>query len=195
MNPADFLFTFLGTLTGGLITDMQTLLLAFVAIGFLNFGAQILIGKLESAASSRSLGQAQTFFELRNTSEKGSFTYEYYNSMYRAEMSKALSYRQKPGRSFGADVYMVGGSSGSSEESNFLNGSLHADLDALNADFQSKSQVFSNSLSKEPSLEEAFPELIDNSSPPADFGPPPEYYDSMPEYSGPPPDDEYYGPY
>jgi len=99
MNPADFLFVFLGKLTGGFVTDTQTLLLAFVLLGFLKFGAEILIEKLQGAAirhkTFNAFHAAQDLRSLRNSSQKGSFEYEYYNAMYRAKFSSAVGMASK----------------------------------------------------------------------------------------------------
>lgn len=176
ISPTDFLFTFLSTLTGGLITDLQTLLLGFVLIGFIVFGGQLIIGKLESTLASRTLGNAESYFELRNASGKGTFQYEYYNTLYHSEMSKALSTRQKLGGTF-ADSYIGLPASSQSEKSS----SSSLSMDGFDTEFDALESEGS-------SLEELFPELAESS--PARYAD-----DPGPEYYGPPPEDEYYGPY
>ncbi len=130
---------------------------------------------MESAAASRALGNAQNYFDMRNASEKGSFSYEYYNSMYQSEIRKTFAYKKKVGEGF-VDSYTPPVKSPEK---------INIDLD-----FDSESLASSGYIGFD-----VHPDAHDNSVPPADFGPPPEYYNSMPEYYGPPPEDEYYGPY
>jgi len=162
--PADFLFTILGQLTGGFVTDIQTLLAAFVVLGFLKFGAEILIEKLQGAASSRFFGKAQTFYELRNASAKGSMEYDYYNAMYRSNLNQSLAFRQKSGGDVGN--FYIG--LGSTSNENTSSGSTSSFQGGHDTEFDSLA-------AQGDSLEDLFPEL--QSSGPAAYDDDPGYSD------------------
>lgn len=108
----NFLFDLLGQLTGGLVTDIKTMLAGMLVIGFTAMGADILIEKLggkikqhkESMIfaqnvfdSSKSFSEARSYRSLRDSSEEGSFDYDYYNSLYRAKLNESVSLSVKTG--------------------------------------------------------------------------------------------------
>jgi hypothetical protein len=122
----NFLFDLLSQLTGGLVTDIKTMLAAMVVIGFTAMGADVLIEKLggklkqhkESMIfaqnvfdSSKSFSAARSYRSLRDTSEEGSFDYDYYNSLYRAKLNESVSLSVKTGEpmSSGASLFDDGG--------------------------------------------------------------------------------------
>ena len=122
----NFLFDLASQLTGGFVTDIKTMLAAMLVIGFTAMGADILIEKLggkikqhkESMVaaqnifdSSKAFSEARSYRSLRDTSEEGSFDYDYYNSLYRAKLNESVSLSAKTGEpmSSGPGLFDDGG--------------------------------------------------------------------------------------
>jgi hypothetical protein len=123
----NFLFDLLAQLTGGWVTDIKTMLAAMLVIGFTAMAADILIEKIGGAVqqnrqsqifaqnvfdSSKSFNEARSYRSLRDTSEEGSFDYDYYNSLYRAKLNESVSLSVKTGEpmSSGGGLFLSGGS-------------------------------------------------------------------------------------
>ncbi|MCI5159055.1 MAG: hypothetical protein D3906_11605 [Candidatus Electrothrix sp. AUS1_2] len=90
-----FLFDAFSQLSGGLITDMKTLLLGFLFLGVVLMGFDIIVEKLQGAVLNR---QASGNFKLaqwahshREASDAGSFEYDYYNALYQRHLGKSVS--------------------------------------------------------------------------------------------------------
>ena len=90
-----FLFDAASQLTGGLITDVKTLLLGLLVLGFLLIGFDIIFESLQdsfqSISSSRHYNEARYYHSLMGASERGSFEYDYYRSLYNKNLSAAAS--------------------------------------------------------------------------------------------------------
>lgn len=54
MNPIDLIFATVSDLTGGLITDITTLIIGLVSLGFILFGLDKLVGVLSYDSDSHS---------------------------------------------------------------------------------------------------------------------------------------------
>ena len=90
-----FLFEAFSQLSGGLITDMKTLLLGMLLLGMILIGFDMLREKIEGAMLNR---QASGNFRLaqwahshREASDAGSFEYDYYNALYQKHLQKSTS--------------------------------------------------------------------------------------------------------
>ncbi|WPD22856.1 MAG: hypothetical protein SD837_22065 [Candidatus Electrothrix scaldis] len=91
----NFLFEAFSQLTGGLITDMKTLLLGMLFLGMVLIGFDMLTEKLQSAALAR---RADGNFKLaqwahlhREASDAGSFEFDYYNALYHKHLQQSVS--------------------------------------------------------------------------------------------------------
>lgn len=108
----NFLFDLLAQLTGGWVTDIKTMLAAMLVIGFTAMAGDILIEKIGGVVqqnrqaqifaqnvydSSKAFGEARSYRSLRDSSEEGSFDYDYYNSLYRAKLNESVSLSVKTG--------------------------------------------------------------------------------------------------
>jgi hypothetical protein len=81
-------------MTGGLITDVGTLIVGFVLLGFLLLGADILIEKFQEAAQARRenylMSAAANYYQHRRDHERGSFEYDYYNALYKKSLGASV---------------------------------------------------------------------------------------------------------
>ena len=100
----NFLFEAFSQLTGGLITDLKTLLLGMLLLGMILIGSDMLIEKLQGAALTRraegNFKLAQWAHSHRDHSEPGSFEFDYYNALYHKHLQQSVSIkssRYKPG--------------------------------------------------------------------------------------------------
>ena len=103
-----FLFDAFSQLSGGLITDMQTLLLGLLLLGMILMGADMLIEKLQMAGiNSQAEGNfkvAQWAHAHREQADRGTFEYDYYNSLYQKHLSNSVSLKSKRFRGSDYDV-------------------------------------------------------------------------------------------
>lgn len=74
MNPVDLIFGAISDLTGGLITDLTTVVIGLLTISFIAMGADLIISALASSyADSKRTGRVRsTFEELQKARESGS---------------------------------------------------------------------------------------------------------------------------
>ena len=97
-----FLFDAFSQLTGGLITDMKTLLLGMLVLGMILIGFDMLVEKLENASLDRrasgSFRQAETYRTMRDLSDSDSLEYDYYNALYRKHLSASVGISSRTGR-------------------------------------------------------------------------------------------------
>jgi hypothetical protein len=94
IDPIQYLITALGTLTGGLVSDMQSLILGIVVISFILMGLDYLLEifnhTMQSSARQRFADKASRSFEAMNGYEKGSFEHERARAQYRRFLNKSL---------------------------------------------------------------------------------------------------------
>jgi hypothetical protein len=101
-----FLFDAFSQLSGGLITDLKTLLLGMLLLGMILMGADMLFEKLGTAMTNRAAfghyDAARKYFDMRNTAGfirgEDSFEFAYYNSLYQKHMSASASGSFKTGK-------------------------------------------------------------------------------------------------
>ena len=104
MTPETLFTEFLSRITGGIIPDLGTAMLAGVGILAVILGFDLLMEwfeiSLENRRASDALGDAQAYAALRSRYEEGSFDYDYYNAMYRAKLNEGVSVRSGKGVAF-----------------------------------------------------------------------------------------------
>ena len=95
INPFQFLIDALGTLTGGLIADLQTLLLGVLVCSFivmaLGYLKDMLEGAMNSRLANRYSSEASRALSERNQFASGSFEYQKANLKYRKLLNKAVN--------------------------------------------------------------------------------------------------------
>lgn len=94
VDPFAYIMSSLSTMTGGLIADMQTLILGIILISFLVFGFEWLIeiidGRLEETARGRNFDRAKNALAKRNSFSKGSVEYDQASLEYRRFLTKSV---------------------------------------------------------------------------------------------------------
>jgi hypothetical protein len=95
INPFQFLLDALGNLTGGLIADMQTLLLGVLVCSFIvmaiGYLKDILEGSMNARLASRYSLEASYALKVRNRYDKDSFEYQKANLKYKKLLNKAVN--------------------------------------------------------------------------------------------------------
>ena len=111
-----FLFEAFSQLSGGLITDMKTLLLGMLMLGMILIGFDMLREKIGGAllnySAGKSFSSAQGFLGMRNSSGAGSAEYEYYDALYKAHLNRSVSISMKTGKTFSVDESVDHGGAG-----------------------------------------------------------------------------------
>lgn len=104
MNFDTFLFDAFSQLSGGLITDIKTLLLGMLLLGMILIGADMLIENLESAFQNRyasgNFRSAEKYRTMRDLSDSDSLEYDYYNALYRKHLSASVGMSSRTGKTF-----------------------------------------------------------------------------------------------
>ena len=94
IDPTQYLFDALSSLTGGLINDIKTLFLGLVVCSFFFFAFDILISAMgagiERRSKDRNFEKAQDLLDARNKTERGSASWDYYNLKYRNALRKSV---------------------------------------------------------------------------------------------------------
>jgi len=94
IDPTKILFDTVSNLTGGLITDLQTLIVGVIVVSFIVFAIDILLSAInagfENAARDRNFERAQDFLDRRNQMAKGTASWDYYNLKYRNALRKSI---------------------------------------------------------------------------------------------------------
>jgi len=97
MDPTQLLFDTASSLTGGLITDMQTLFIGGVVLAFILIGLDHLKegfeNMLDHRAHSRFLENAEDMRMERDLYNKGSAEYDEANYLYRHYIGRAAQTR------------------------------------------------------------------------------------------------------
>lgn len=95
INPFQFLIDALSTMTGGLIADMQTLLLGVFLCSFivmaLGYLKDILEGSMNTRLANLYSNEAARALNERNQFASGSFEYQKANLKYRKLLNKAVN--------------------------------------------------------------------------------------------------------
>lgn len=91
-TPADILFQSISTLTGGLITDLTTALIAMFAITFICMGfdylKDIFENKIHARQTTASLDRARSYKGMAELMDDR-VSKDYLNARYRSEIRKA----------------------------------------------------------------------------------------------------------
>ncbi|MCI5217730.1 MAG: hypothetical protein D3914_00700 [Candidatus Electrothrix sp. LOE2] len=99
-----FLFDAFSQLSGGLITDLKTLLLGLLFLGMILIGADMLFEKLEGVSLDRrasgNFRQAETYRTMRDFSDSDSLEYDYYNALYRKHLSASVGISSRTGKNY-----------------------------------------------------------------------------------------------
>lgn len=94
IDPIQYLITSLSTLTGGLVSDIQSLILGCIVCAFILMGCDYLLDVLNHAMQSmtrkRYTDKAARSFDSLSSYEKGSFDYERTYAQYRRHLNKSL---------------------------------------------------------------------------------------------------------
>ena len=99
MDPAKILFTAIGTMTNGLISDATTLLLGLLVLAFLAMGADLMIDTVTNGLESRKRDKyfkaAETMRMERDQYRKGTHEYDESNLMYWEFIKKSARSRTR----------------------------------------------------------------------------------------------------
>ena len=94
IDPTQILFDTVSNLTGGLVTDLQTLIVGVIVVSFIVFAIDILLSAInagfENATRERNFERAQDFLDARNKTAKGTASWDYYNLKYRNALRKSI---------------------------------------------------------------------------------------------------------
>ena len=94
IDPSQIIFDSISGLTGGLISDIQTLVLAALVIAFIVAGFDILLSALGAVISSRSrdnsFATAKDLLDARNSHQRGTAEWDKLNLQYRRYLRKSI---------------------------------------------------------------------------------------------------------
>ena len=94
IDPSQMIFDSISGLTGGLISDIQTLVLAALVIAFIVAGFDILLSALGAVISSRSrdnsFATAKDLLDARNSHQRGTAEWDKLNLQYRRYLRKSI---------------------------------------------------------------------------------------------------------
>ena len=94
IDPSQMIFDSISGLTGGLISDIQTLVLAALVIAFIVAGFDILLSALGAVISSRSRDNsfetAKDLLDARNSHQRGTAEWDKLNLQYRRYLRKSI---------------------------------------------------------------------------------------------------------
>ena len=93
-DPTQLLFDAISGLTGGIIKDVQTAMIAVLLISFLIMGFDLLKDVLLSGRKEKEFcenwDQAQYHLELSKEYKRGTIDYDYHRARYRKYLNKTL---------------------------------------------------------------------------------------------------------
>ena len=94
IDSSQMIFDSISGLTGGLISDIQTLVLAALVIAFIVAGFDILLSALGAVISSRSrdnsFATAKDLLDARNSHQRGTAEWDKLNLQYRRYLRKSI---------------------------------------------------------------------------------------------------------
>ena len=94
IDPSQVIFDSISGLTGGLISDIQTLVLAALVIAFIVAGFDILLSAMGAVISSRSrdnsFATAKDLLDARNSHQRGTAEWDKLNLEYRRYLRKSI---------------------------------------------------------------------------------------------------------
>ena len=94
IDPSQMIFDYISGLTGGLISDIQTLVLAALVIAFIVAGFDILLSAMGAVISSRSrdnsFATAKDLLDARNSHQRGTAEWDKLNLQYRRSLRKSI---------------------------------------------------------------------------------------------------------
>jgi len=119
LTPEQIFNKVLSDLTNGFIPDFNTAILACITVMILFAGGMILLDFIDNSFkhriaahrqqmtfaqnvfdSKKAFNEAANYRALRDVAEEGSLDYDYYNSLYRSELSKSVKLSSDTGNSF-----------------------------------------------------------------------------------------------
>ena len=99
MDPNQYLFVAVSTMTGGLINDTRTLYLGAVVLGFILMGLDhikdVFEHMIEQRSYNRSAANAQEALTERGRYARGTFEYDEANRVYHHYLNKSVKSRLK----------------------------------------------------------------------------------------------------
>ena len=94
IDPTQYLMSALSSLTGGLVSDLQTLILGMVVCTFIAMGADYLFSIINSAfersARDRNFNRAKSALGERSRYEEGTAEYDRASLQYREYIRKSV---------------------------------------------------------------------------------------------------------
>ena len=95
----DFFFRLAKELTNGVVVDLKTAITAGIVLGVTLFGARLLFlyfdFKIDTRIASASFKRASDYADKRGSYSAGTAGYDYYDALYRQDLSNAVSYSKK----------------------------------------------------------------------------------------------------
>jgi hypothetical protein len=102
VDPMQYLMSALTTLTGGLIADMQSLILGLVVCSFIFMGLDYLMDVfgtiINDYRSNKYMKDAHAFLDARNDFDRSSAEYAYNNQIYQRLVRKSVDLKMKKWR-------------------------------------------------------------------------------------------------
>lgn len=93
-NPSQVIFDAISGLTGGLIVDLQTLVIGALVVSFIVAGFDLLLSALGAVFERRSqdhnFDKSRMYFVERNRHERGTPEYDRLNLLYRRSLRKSI---------------------------------------------------------------------------------------------------------
>ena len=94
LDPSQIIFDSISSLTGGLIVDLQTLVVAALVVSFIIAGVDILISALgnvmDNLSMDRNFERAQDYLTQRDRFDRGTASWDRYNLLYRRSLRKSI---------------------------------------------------------------------------------------------------------
>ena len=93
-DPTQILFDSISNLTGGLVTDLQSLFICVLVIVFIWNGIDLILTGMgvvmNKYSQNRSYADAESYLSLRNQTTRGTASWDYYNLKYRKALRKSI---------------------------------------------------------------------------------------------------------
>ena len=93
-DPTQILFDSISNLTGGLVTDLQSLFICVLVIVFIWNGIDLILTGMGAVMNrysmNRNYEKAEGYLDARNKSPRGTASYDYYNLKYRNALRKSV---------------------------------------------------------------------------------------------------------
>ena len=94
LDPSQVIFDSISSLTGGLIADLQTLVIAALVVSFIVAGVDILLSAIgstfERRARDNNFATAKDLLDARNSHQRGTAEWDKLNLQYRRYLRKSI---------------------------------------------------------------------------------------------------------